>query len=67
MVGAGSVAPAAVVSGVSGRRWLRGPCSSSARDEAVSVGVGLSGIDSQLMFQAWEGLVPGGLSEGNQL
>ena len=65
VVGAGCVAPAAVVPGVSGSCWLCGPCSSCVRDEAVSVGVGLSAIDWQLMVQAWEGLVPGGLGEDN--
>ena len=63
MVGAGCVAPAAVVPGVSGSCWLCGPCSSCVRDEAVSVGVGLAAIDCHLMVQAWEGLVPGGLGE----
>ena len=67
VVGAGCVAPAAVVPGVSGPCWLCGPCSSSVRDEAASVGVGLSAIDCQLMVHAWEGLVPGGLGDGNQL
>ena len=84
----------AVVSGVSGRCWLCGPCSSSVRCQwsllavwplqqwcqlsvvgaggvapaaIVSVGVGLSAIDCQLMVHAWEGLVPGRLVNGNQL
>ena len=30
------------------------------------MGVGLSAIDCQLMVQAWEELVPGGLGEGNR-
>ena len=67
MVGAGCVFPVAVVPGVSDRCWLCGPCNSCVGDEAVSVGVGLSAIDCQLIVQAWEGLVPGGLGEGNQL
>ena len=31
------------------------------------MGVGLSAIDCQLMVHAWDGLVPVGLGEGNQL
>ena len=67
VVSAGCVVLAAVVSGVRGRCWLCGPCSSCVGDEAVSVGVGLSAIDCQLIVQVWEGLVSGGLGEGNQL
>ena len=67
VVVAGCVAPAAVVSGVSGRCWLCGPCSSSVREEAVSMGVDLSAIDCQLMVHSWEWLVRGGLGEGNHL